>query len=417
MASVTIRPVRIAPRAEALRQGPVRAAPRPPAVGAAADLRADGVPRPREEPVVRARRGRALHRRARRRAGRPHQRPGRQPLGRVPGRQRRDVRLLRDQRGPARWRRRCSTPPTEWAAGKGRERILGPMDFTTNDEIGILIEGFERRPMILEPWHPPYYRAADRGRGLRARRWTCRCGNCSSANSRRGRAFDPSIHAAAKKALDDEGIVIRNMRKRDMAGEVRRFMDVYNEAWGDNWGFVPITDAEVEFQAKNLKQVIDENWAYMAEKDGEVVGAALTLPDINQVMAKLNGRLLPFGWAQVPARQTQDRPAARLRARGQARLPPHRRRRRALPAPPRGGGGAGRHRRRRDGLDPRDERADEPGDGGDGGQSRQEVPALREGFVGMPGGTRLRELREAWRVPPGIPINPPGAPINVRTLR
>ena len=86
------------------------------------------------------------------------------------------------------------------------------------------------------------------------------------------------------------------MRKRDMANEVRRFMDVYNEAWGDNWGFVPITDAEVEFQAKNLKQVIDEDWAFMAEKDGEVVGAALTLPDINQVMAKLNGRLLPFGW-------------------------------------------------------------------------------------------------------------------------
>ncbi len=73
-------------------------------------------------------------------------------------------------------------------------------------------------------------------------------------------------------------------------------MDVYNEAWGDNWGFVPITDAEVEFHAKILKQVIDENWAFMAEKDGEVVGVALTLPDINQVMAKLNGRLLPFGW-------------------------------------------------------------------------------------------------------------------------
>jgi len=59
---------------------------------------------------------------------------------------------------------------------------------------------------------------------------------------------------------------------------------------------VPVTEAEVEFQAKNLKQVIDEDWAYMAEKDGEVVGAALTLPDINQVMAGMNGRLLPFGW-------------------------------------------------------------------------------------------------------------------------
>lgn len=185
----------------------------------------------------------------------------------------------------------------EWAAGKGRERILGPMDFTTNDEIGILIEGFERRPMILEPWHPPYYgpliEAEGFAKAMDVQMWELQFGELKE-----GEAFDPSIHAAAKKALDDEGIVIRNMRKRDMAGEVRRFMDVYNEAWGDNWGFVPITDAEVEFQAKNLKQVIDENWAYMAEKDGEVVGAALTLPDVNQVIAKLNGRLLPFGWAR-----------------------------------------------------------------------------------------------------------------------
>ena len=113
-----------------------------------------------------------------------------------------------------------------------------------------------------------------------------------------GERFDPAIHAAAEKALREEGIEIRNIRKREMADEVRRFMDVYNEAWGDNWGFVPITDEEVEFQAKNLKQVIDEEWAFMAEKDGEPVGAALTLPDINQVLAKLNGRLLPFGWAR-----------------------------------------------------------------------------------------------------------------------
>ncbi|HXS33693.1 MAG TPA: hypothetical protein VN758_07980 [Solirubrobacterales bacterium] len=184
---------------------------------------------------------------------------------------------------------------TEWARGKGRGRLLGPMDFTTNDEIGILIEGYDRRPMILEPWHPPYYRelieAEGFGKAMDVQMWELQFGEL-----KQGESFDPSIHAAAEKALHDEGIVIRNMRKREMAGEVRRFMDVYNEAWGDNWGFVPITDAEVEFQAKNLKQVIDEDWAYMAEKDGEVVGAALTLPDINQVLAKLNGRLLPFGW-------------------------------------------------------------------------------------------------------------------------
>jgi len=186
---------------------------------------------------------------------------------------------------------------TEWAAAKGRGRILGPMDFTTNEEIGILIEGFERRPMILEPWHPPFYGGLIEAEGF-AKAMDVLMWELQFGSLKQGESFDPSIHAAAKKGLEDEGIVIRNLRKREMASEVRRFTDVYNEAWGSNWGFVPITDAEVEFQAKNLKQVIDENWAYMAEKDGEVVGAALTLPDINQVLAKLNGRLLPFGWAK-----------------------------------------------------------------------------------------------------------------------
>ncbi|HUC00425.1 MAG TPA: GNAT family N-acetyltransferase [Solirubrobacterales bacterium] len=183
----------------------------------------------------------------------------------------------------------------EWAKAKGRQRILGPMDFTTNDEIGILIDGYERRPMILEPWHPPFYRelieAEGFGKAMDLQMWELQFGDLKE-----GEAFDPQIHVAAKKALEDEGIVIRNMNKRDMAGEVKRFMDVYNEAWGKNWGFVPITDAEVEFQAKNLKQVLEEEWAYIAEKGDEVVGAALTLPDINQVMAKLNGRLFPSGW-------------------------------------------------------------------------------------------------------------------------
>jgi GNAT superfamily N-acetyltransferase len=184
---------------------------------------------------------------------------------------------------------------TGWARERGRGRILGPMDFTTNDEIGILIEGYERRPMILEPWHPPHYRELIEAEGFEKAMdvlmWELHLGQLKE-----GERFDPSIHAAAEKALREEGIAIRNMRKSEMAAEVRRFMDVYNDAWGDNWGFVPVTDAEVEFQAKNLKQVLDEDWAYMAEKDGETIGAALTLPDVNQVLAKLNGRLLPFGW-------------------------------------------------------------------------------------------------------------------------
>ena len=183
----------------------------------------------------------------------------------------------------------------EWARERGRERILGPMDFTTNDELGILIEGFERRPMILEPWHPPHYRALIEaegfGKAMDVLMWELQFGELKE-----GVRFDPAIHTAAEKALSEEGIVVRNMRKREMAAEVRRFMEVYNEAWGRNWGFVPVTDAEAEFQAKNLKQILDEEWAFIAEKDGETIGAGLTLPDVNQVMAKMNGRLLPFGW-------------------------------------------------------------------------------------------------------------------------
>jgi GNAT superfamily N-acetyltransferase len=76
-------------------------------------------------------------------------------------------------------------------------------------------------------------------------------------------------------------------------------MDVYNSAWERNWGFVPLTDAELTAYAKELKPILDENWALIAEKDGETVAAALTLPDYNQVLAKLRGRLLPFGWLTV----------------------------------------------------------------------------------------------------------------------
>jgi GNAT superfamily N-acetyltransferase len=91
-------------------------------------------------------------------------------------------------------------------------------------------------------------------------------------------------------------VIVRKMRKRDLEAEIGRFMEVYNEAWSRNWGFVPITEAEVKYQAKNLRPVLVEDWAMIAEQNGVVVGAALTLPDINQVLKKMNGRLFPFGW-------------------------------------------------------------------------------------------------------------------------
>jgi len=181
-----------------------------------------------------------------------------------------------------------------WVKRQGRERILGPMDFTTNDECGLLIEGYDEPSMILEPWHPPYYRDLIEGQGVSKaidlQMWELWFGDLEQ-----GEEFTPMIHAAAKHSRE-QGVVVRPMRKRDMEAEVTRFMEVYNVAWGRNWGFVPITEAEVRFQAKNLKPILDENWAMIAEKDGEVVGAALTLPDVEQALSRMKGRLFPFGW-------------------------------------------------------------------------------------------------------------------------
>jgi hypothetical protein len=183
----------------------------------------------------------------------------------------------------------------DWVAGRGRNRLLGPMDFTTNDEVGLLIEGFELRPMILQNWHPPFYKELLEGLGygkaMDLLMWYLELGKLKE-----GDQFAPEIHAAATKALRDEGIAIRNFDKGDLGEEMRRFSEVYNEAWADNWGFVPATDAEIEFHAKLLKQVLDEDWGFIAEKGDETVGVAFTLPDINQAMAKTGGRLLPFGW-------------------------------------------------------------------------------------------------------------------------
>ena len=157
-----------------------------------------------------------------------------------------------------------------WLRERGRTRMLGPMDFTTNDECGLLIEGYDEPSMILEPWHPPYYRELVEGQGMTKAMdllmWALWFGELKE-----GTSMHPMIHAAAEKSRE-EGVVLRNMRRRDLEAEVTRFMDVYNEAWGDNWGFVPITEEEVKFQAKALKPVLDENWAMIAEKDGEVVG-------------------------------------------------------------------------------------------------------------------------------------------------
>jgi len=183
---------------------------------------------------------------------------------------------------------------SDWLAARGRDRMVGPMNFTTNDECGVLIEGYDKLPTILTDWHHPYYPELIEGAGLTKAMdlymW--------SLDVTQREHVHPAIWRVAAEVESKYGITVRNMRKKDMEAEIGRFLQVYNAAWERNWGFVPLTEEEVRHYAKDLKQILDENWAFIAEKDGEPVGAALTLPDYNQVFKRLNGRLMPFGWAK-----------------------------------------------------------------------------------------------------------------------
>ena len=183
----------------------------------------------------------------------------------------------------------------DWLAERGRDRIVGPLDFSTNHEVGLLVEGHERRPQILEGWHHRYYPGlldrAGYGKAMDVLKWELHI-------SDREKVL-PVIWELAERLQPDHGIVMRHMRRREFGREVERFMSVYNAAWERNWGFVPLTAAELHHLAKELRPLISENWALIAERDGDTIGAALTLPDFNEVLARLNGRLLPLGWLKA----------------------------------------------------------------------------------------------------------------------
>ncbi len=179
-----------------------------------------------------------------------------------------------------------------WAAAKGAEECVGPASFTTNDECGLLVEGFEHPPMILTPQNPPYYEDLWVGAG-----W-------EQAMDLWGWTFDKEKDALGERQQRILGrlkaradVQTRTMRMDDFDAEVERFFEVYHSAWARNWGFAPMTEAEIKHLAKNLKQILDPELTLIAESKGQPVGVALILPDANEAMQKVrSGRLLPLGW-------------------------------------------------------------------------------------------------------------------------
>jgi GNAT superfamily N-acetyltransferase len=181
-----------------------------------------------------------------------------------------------------------------WLRERGCERMVGPADFSMNDESGVLIEGFDLRPMIRQPWHPPYYQRLMEEAGM-VKAMDLLMWNLEVSDRTR---VLPVIFELAEKVESEHGIRVRPMRRRQLRKDLDAFAEVYNSAWSENWDFVPYSKKDLDAYAQELQLVFDRHWFMIAERldTGEVVGMAMTIPDINQVLAKMRGRILPLGW-------------------------------------------------------------------------------------------------------------------------
>ena len=179
-----------------------------------------------------------------------------------------------------------------WLRERGCDRMVGPMDFQLNDESGVLIDGFDRAPLIRQPWHPPYYRERVEAAGL------IKAMDLYSywLDVRDRDKVLPILPQVAERARDKYGITIRKMSRRHLRREMDEFAKVYNAAWSGNWGFVPYSKEDLDELARTYQLIYSRDWFMVAELDGETVAMAISVPDINQVLKKMKGRLLPFGW-------------------------------------------------------------------------------------------------------------------------
>ena len=178
-----------------------------------------------------------------------------------------------------------------WLRRKGRDEIMGPIDYSTNYVCGLLIDGFQHPPMLLTSHNPPYY-------GTLIERW----GFEKIMDLYAWWFADPAEAAvrlrrlanALKKRL--EVVSFRPVNLPDLVADGRRIRDIYNEAWRNNWGYVPFTEKEFDYMTKELKPLVVPELAIIAEVAGQPVGFILAIPDINVALRHVkNGRLTTFG--------------------------------------------------------------------------------------------------------------------------
>ncbi len=180
-----------------------------------------------------------------------------------------------------------------WLRERGMTRVQGPFSLSINEESGLLVEGFDTPPSILMGHHAPHAGGQLESLGY------------AKAKDLLAYHLDlehPQAKIAARlvqKARNSDEIVIRPLSFRRFESELRTIMDIYNDAWSQNWNFLPFDDAAIAHMAKALRPLIEADHIAIAEYRGQACAMAVTLPNINEAISDLDGRLLPVGWAKL----------------------------------------------------------------------------------------------------------------------
>jgi hypothetical protein len=191
-----------------------------------------------------------------------------------------------------------------WLRDKGMTRVNGPMGLNANQEIGLLIEGFEHPPVIdmshSRRWQGGLAEACGytKEKDLFCWRWE----EATGFNDRTQKAWE-----AIKKLPE---VKLRSVNMKKLRDELGVIMDIYNDTWSGKWGYVPVSSAELDKMASDLSIVLDPDIAFIAEIDGKPAGMCITIPNLNEVVRDFGGSLFPFNWAKLLWRTKVNRPAS-----------------------------------------------------------------------------------------------------------
>ncbi len=176
-----------------------------------------------------------------------------------------------------------------WVRERGHAQMLGPVNFSTNYECSVLVDGFEHRPYLMMMYNPRYYAALYEACGFQKAK------DLYAWKLETSQAPPEKVARIAEMVRKRQGLVVRPVRLKDFDAEVKRIKDIYNSAWERNWGFVPVTDKEFDTLAREMKLLIVPELMLIAEVQGQPAAFAMTLPDANEAFKAANGRLTTFG--------------------------------------------------------------------------------------------------------------------------